>query len=381
MAGRRNASGSGTIRRRKDGRWEARYTCGRDPGTGQQVQRSIYGTTQNEVRQKLAEATAAIDRGEYRPPCRFSLADWLTLWLRDFSGNLKPSTMKAYQSIINTRIVPALGAVRLPVLSVHMVQSFYNAMTREGLTAKTVKNVHGVLHKALEKAVDIDYIPKNPAAKCTLPRVSKKAVKPLDDKETAAFMKAIQGDPYERFYLVALFTGLRQSEIVGLSWDCIDFEKGQIHVYRQLQKQGDKYAFETLKNGKTRTITPAAYVMRLLHEERHEQNKTRLLAGALWGNPDDLVFTLQDGRHICHQTAYLRIKKIFADIGIPERRFHDLRHSYAVASLLAGDDVKTVQENLGHHTAAFTLDVYGHVTDRMKQDSARRMDEYITSLL
>lgn len=146
------------------------------------------------------------------------------------------------------------------------------------------------------------------------------------------------------------------------------------------QPRDYSYHFSPLKNDKPRTITPAAYVMQLLKSQHTRQLEMRLRAGELWYNEFDLVFTNEAGRPLSRRTIYKHFKKIAAAIGVPDLRFHDLRHSYAVASIRGGDDIKTVQTNLGHATAAFTLDVYGHATDQMKRASAARMDAYIKSL-
>ena len=203
--------------------------------------------------------------------------------------------------------------------------------------------------------------------------------KPLNEDQIAAFLKAIKGHRYERVYLIALFTGMRQGEILGLTWDCIDFEKGTILIYRQLQKVDGRYFFASLKNNKSRCITPAPYVMKVLKEQRRIQSEWHMKAGPVWKNTD-LVFTNEIGEHLTHFTVYKHFKHIIKNIGIPEARFHDLRHTYAVVSLQSGDDAKTVQENLGHHSAAFTLDVYGHASERMKKDSAARMERFISGI-
>ena len=182
---------------------------------------------------------------------------------------------------------------------------------------------------------------------------------------------------------MTLFTGMREGEVLGLTWDCVDFENRTIVVRQQLQKvRGSKgvYELSTPKNGKTRTLTCARFVMELLSDRQRQQRQDRLAAGELWQSKWDLIFTNELGGNLCAQTVYLHFKGLAKAAGIPEARFHDLRHSYAVAALRAGDDIKTVQENLGHHTAAFTLDTYAHVTERMKQDSADRMDRFIASV-
>ncbi|MFT9078441.1 tyrosine-type recombinase/integrase [Ethanoligenens sp.] len=135
------------------------------------------------------------------------------------------------------------------------------------LSAKTIQNLHGVVHKALQQAVEIGYIKFNPSDACKLPRIEKKEIKPLDEQEIALFLNAVQGHPFERIYIVDIFTGMRQGEILGLSWDCIDFDKGTILIYRQLEKVEGVYQFGSLKNGKTRRITPAPSVMKVLLEQ------------------------------------------------------------------------------------------------------------------
>lgn len=380
----RNAQGGGTIRLRSDGRWEARYTAGRDPGTGKQIQKSIYGKTQVEVRKKLQQACIAIDEGTYMEPSKLTVGGWLEIWVENYTQNLKPYTKKSYNTQIKKHIKPALGAIKLISLNTVEIQRFYNGLLKgkegtEPLSPKTIKNIHGVLHKALEQAVEIGYLRYNVSDACKLPRVEKPNIKPLEEKEMAVFLEAIKGHQYENIYIVDLFTGMRQGEILGLTWDCINFKNGTIFIYRQLQKIDGEYRFVSLKNDKSRRIMPAPAVMRVLQNQRQIQNEWKLKAGIAWEN-SELVFTNQLGGHLAHFTVYKHFKKIVREIGIPDARFHDLRHSYAVAALQAGDDVKTVQETLGHHAASFTLDVYGHVSERMMKDSSKRMEEFIKNI-
>ena len=384
----RAAQGAGTIRQRKDGRWEARYTVGRDPGPGKQVQRSVYGATQQEVRKKLAQLTAALDAGTYKEPCKMTVGQWLDIWAADYLGGVKPFTVVSYTGHIKNHIKPALGSVKLEALNAHTIQAFYNSLGAEregkpGLSPKTVKNVHGVLHKALQQAVKIGYLRFNPADACELPRAVRKELKPLDEEQSKAFLKAIQGHRYEMLYTVTLFTGMREGEALGLMWECVDFKKGTILINKQMQREKKKngqYLLVPTKNGKSRTITPAPWVLKLLRTQRAKQAEQQLRAGPIWED-SGLVFTNELGHHLAIHTVYKDFKQIAASIGCPDARFHDLRHSYAVAAIRSGDDIKTVQDNLGHATAAFTLDVYGHVTDQMKRESAARMESYIKDVL
>ena len=387
----RAASGDGSIRKKivkKNGKeytyWEARYTCGFDPKTGKQKQHSISGKTQAEVAQKLREITAEIGQGTFKEACKLTVGEWSIIWDKDYLIGVKPRTQEAYRSILCTHIRPELGAIKLEVLNAHTIQHFYNGLSQKGLSAKTVKNVHGVLHELLQQAVRIGYLRMNPSDACTLPRVVKKEIKPLGDDAIRQFLEAIQGHRFEILLMVTLFTGLREGEVLGLSWDRVDFDRGTLLIDRQLQRAKDetgkrRYSLVSLKNDKWRRITPADFVMELLRRQRSRQAEWRLRAGPAWED-SGLVFTNKLGEHLSPYTVYHNFKRLAASIGLPEARVHDLRHSYAVAAIKSGDDIKTVQGNLGHATASFTLDVYGHVTDQMKRDSAERMQKFIKSV-
>ena len=390
----RNAQGSGTIRKKTVTRkgqeytyWEARVTVGRDPGTGKQIQRSFTGKTQKEVREKMQAVTVAINEGTYQEPSKMTVGQWLDIWQRDFLGSVKPLTVQTYNKNVRVHIKPALGAVKLEVLDVHTVQGFINDLSRPhgdkpGLAPKTVKCIHGILHKALQTAVKVGYLRFNPADSTELPRSQRREIKPLDGEAIGAFMNAVQGHRFEPIYLTMLFTGLRRAETCGLTWEAVDLERGTIRIDKQLQNvpgHPGEYILAPTKNDKGRTITAAASVVELLKKHRAQQAGDRLRAGPLW-HDGGYVFTDAQGNHLAPSTLYHNYKKIVASIGMPDARLHDLRHSFAVASLRAGDDIKTVQGNLGHHAAAFTLDVYGHVTEEMKQASADRMEQYIRDI-
>ena len=198
-------------------------------------------------------------------------------------------------------------------------------------------------------------------------------------------LNTIKGEEFEDLILVDMFTGLRCGELIGLTWDCIDFDKEIIHVKKQLaqtRKTGEKYAFSSPKNGKSRIIHPAPYVIQVLKRHKKRQAEMRLAAGELWneGNFQNLVFTHKDGSHLSQPTVWKIFDKMQKKAGLEHHRLHDLRHTYAVNSLMAGDDIKTLSENLGHYSVAFTLDRYGHVTDSMRKTSSDRMQRFIEAL-
>ena len=316
-----------------------------------------------------------------------TVGEWLDIWVEEYLGGVKPATVASYKTIKNIHLKPNLGATKLAALNAHTIQSFYNGLTdpqrtENPVSVKTVKNVHGVLHKALQQAVENGYIRSNPTDACILPRTEKKEIKPMDESQIYAFLHAINGHRFEAFFITTLFTGMREGEALGLLWNCVDLDKGTILINKQLQLSRStkgEYVLVPTKNSKSRSITLAPYVISILRRVRRGQLENKLRYGECWED-SGYVFTDELGCHLKHNTVYKNFKEIVSEMGIPEVRFHDLRHSYAVASIKSGDDIKTVQANLGHATAVFTLDVYGHVTDRMKKDSAARMERLIQSV-
>lgn len=393
--GKKNAQGAGTIRKRTDGRWEARFTTGFDPATGKQIQKSIYGKSQKEVRERLTELTSEVDAGTYIEPNNMTLEQWMEIWLSEYMFDKKWSTVKHYKAQARTSIIPALGRYPLSQLDPHLIQTFYNSLLRgkgraKPLSPKSIRNIHGILSKCLSTAVKLEYMRRNPAESVTLPRVVKKEIKPLTDEQVRQMVAQAGNDGFGTLFKVVVFTGLRLGEALGLTWDCIDFQKKRLIINKQLQKRplaDGGFVFAPLKNDKARVIAPAPFVLALLKQWQQRQIKDRLKVGSLWEGwttgrerQTSIVFTNDLGGHLHPQTVYNHFKKLAAAVGAPQARVHDLRHTFAVLSLQNGDDVKTVQENLGHATAAFTLDVYGHVSEGMKEASAQRMQRYIEAM-
>ncbi len=383
----RSANGTGSIRkiiRGSEGKtytyWQARYT---DPATG--LQHSINGKSQKEVREQMIEALNDINHGCYVAPSRQTLGDWLDIWLDTYvAHSVKPYTEDSYRSSCKTHIKPKLGNIRLSALTTLQIQRFYNQLLEEGLSPKTIKNINGVLHKALNQAVRIGELKYNPTDACDLPKVYRTEITPLEQDDIREFVNAVKGCRFENIYMVTLFTGLRQGEVLGLTWDCVDFERNTLYINKQLTKThkvNGEYVLSPTKNGRSRLITVAPFVMQILSHQRDTQETLRIAAGEAWSNPSQLVFTNELGGHLTHMTVYKDFKEIVRTIGHENTRFHDLRHSYAVAAIESGDDIKTVQTNLGHATASFTLDIYGHASQKMRQQSADRMEQYIKGVL
>ena len=381
---KKSAAGSGTIRKKtitKNGKqytyWEARYSAGRDPGTGKQIQRSISGKTQKEVSQKLKAISVALDEGTYIAPNKTTVNQWLDIWVNEYLGGVKPLTVQTYQCYIEKHMKPAFGATKLTDLTPHMIQRFYNDLD---LSPKTVKNIHSILHSALQQAVENRLLAINPTDACKLPKIEKYEIKPLEPQQIALLLEEASADNYANLFTVAIFTGMRQGELLGLTWENVNFDTGTITVKQQLQCKDGTYFLQTPKNGKSRVIVPAQVAMDALRDEKEKQARNQRTYGECWQNPDNYVFTDALGKHLVRRTVVKHFKAVSGRAGIENVRFHDLRHSFAVNSLMIGDDVKTVQANLGHATASFTLDVYGHVTQKMQNDSAARMQQFFNAI-
>ena len=260
-----------------------------------------------------------------------------------------------------------------------------NARTTDEIMTAT--GIHGVLSKALNTAVKVGYLRHNPAELCITPKIEKKEISPLTDAQIKDFVTLCNKEDYGNIYKLILFTGLREGEALGLTWDCVDFDTGTLKINKKLQRQGGQEALVPLKNSKPRYLTAPSFVMQVLRDERTRQITERFAAGEAWQGwkseeemKSSLVFVRENGNNITAAAVYHRYKHLAEQIGASKSRVHDLRHTYAVLSLQNGDDVKTVQGNLGHATAAFTLDVYGHVSERMKENSAARMQAYIEKM-
>ena len=392
----KRVNGEGCIRKKDATHWEARITLSRDPVTKKQKIKAFYGKSRKEVKEKmeafldeLEEKKASLVLPEYTPEDEndMLLSDWLETWHKTYLADVKDSTKANYRNIIDNHIAPVLGDYPLSKLKAPVIQEFYNQLKEDKqLNPKYIKNIHGVLHSALDKAVKVEITAKNYTSVCSIPKVIEPEIKPLNKEELERLFAALKGEEFEDLILVDLFTGLRCGELIGLTWDCVDFENGIIHVKKQLSAQrkkgGGKPYWSTLKNGKTRIVLPAPFVMNVLKHHKAVQAAQKLAAGSLWDEGDfpNLVFCHANGYHYIQPTIWKEFQKVLKKAGLEHHRVHDLRHTFAVNSLKAGDDIKTLQENMGHFSAAFTLDKYGHVVDEMRKASSNRMQKLIDSM-
>lgn len=332
----KRANGDGTITKRtvtRNGKqytfWEGRLTIGSDPGSGKQQRKTFTGKTQKEVREKMQAAAVAITQGNYFEPAKVTLAEWLDIWLKDYCADKKYLTVKHYTAQCETHIKPALGAVKLGKLTAPQIQDFYNDLGKTGkqirkkdpktgkeiadfepLAAKSIRNIHGILIKALNVAIDVGYLQTNPAERVTLPRNEKKEINPLDDDQIAAFFKEAGNDEYCYILRLIPFTGLREAEAMGLTWDCVNFEAGTLKINKQLVKRPNAAGGSTLaetKNSKIRVIKAAPMVMQQLKKRQIEQIEQRFKAGELWQGWQD---EKERNYRICFPCGFMQSQEV-----------------------------------------------------------------------
>ena len=315
------------IRQRKNGLWEGRYRL-----NGKQC--AVYGQTKAEAKAKLAVRMTEIEQGICIERTDLTLEEWGWEWLKTFKeGKIRHSTMDNYESDFRMHVVPHIGHIKLKDLTTLHIQRTYAKAQQNGLSPKSIRNIHGLIHGMLAKAQSLDMVRKNVSEDCELPVVEKTEMHTLSDVELRRFLAIAKDDPFYLMYYVDFFTGLRGSELIGPTWDCINFAKGTIRVYRQFVRIASgpdkgKMMFTSLKNHKERTIHPAPSVMDALRQAKEKQNRQRLLAGSSWDNVYDMVFTRDNGMFIRFKTLYVHFKALVSRLNRPEVRFHDIRHPY-----------------------------------------------------
>ena len=370
---KKRANGEGNIRKRKDGRWEGRYTAGYDPKTGKRIIKNVLGKTQGEVKEKLKTAMAeSQDLDVSKAADEYTVATWLRTWYELYAKpNVRTATANRYELIIETYTIPRIGDLKLKKLTTRHLQKLYKELLEEGrihvgkskakgLSTTTVHSVHLMLHAALERAVKERLIPRNPSEDCIVPKPRKLDMKILPPEHIHAYLEAAQARGLLPMFYLELASGLRKGELVALRWEDVDIQSRTISVSRQYVRNPDgslELTRPKTENSVRLVSIPQAAVELLLQEHGKHPENPYLFPSPLTGemyHPDSVV-----NLH----------KKILKDAGLEHIRFHDLRHTFATTALQNGVDVKTVSSMLGHYDAGFTLRTYTHAT-RQKQDEA-----------
>jgi integrase len=373
----KRANGEGTIRKRSEGRWEARLV--QADGT----RRSLYGKTQQEASRLLAQARREREQGIVPPTDRQTVAGFLLTWLETVKRHtVGPSSYVRARQDVRVHLAPGLGHHQLARLTPQQVQALYARMLADGYAPATVRHVHITLHDALSHAVKLGQAPRNVVDLATPPRREQSEMAILTEEQVRALLQAVRGDRLEALLMLALATGMREGELVALRWQDVDLGVGTVQVLRTLKSTPEGRAFGKAKSARSRRVIalPAAATAALTGHRTAQLEERRWL-GEAW-EENDLVFCNEGGGRLSHHTFDRRRQtswycRQLVRAGIPSVRFHDLRHTAATLLLAQGVNVKVVSEMLGHSSVAITLTLYGHVLPHMQRDAAAAMDRLL----
>jgi len=378
----------GHIKETKDkGVYRIVLSVGHDPATGKRSRQwlTVKGT-RRDAEKRLSELIHEHNSGFHVKTGKTTVSAYLERWLADYAkSNLSPRTVEGYETIIHQHLIPTLGRYHLTQLKPQNIQEYYTNMlvigrcsckANSGLSARTVRHHHMVLHKALSTAVEWSLISRNPADAVRPPRAKSAEMQTWDESEVSQFLAVARDSHYYVLFYTALFTGMRRSELLALRWQDVDFIYSQIYVNRSLHHLKDgSYVFTQPKSAKSRrtiALPPSAILTLKEHRDNAAMDRA-MLEVPLTDN--DLVFSTIEGKPLRPNTITLAWQTTAAKAGVKVIRLHDARHTHASLMLKQGIHPKIVQERLGHATIAVTLDTYSHVAPGLQEAAAMRFDE------
>jgi len=374
----------------------------RDPVTGKRRQHWHSGyKNKKEAEQARTKLLHELDTGRYIEQSRLTMRDFMKEWLAAIKPTVRESTWETYEVLVRVHVVPHLGHVTVQRLTPATLNSLYEKLQTEGkksqrvvqkrrrvqasgeeteprgekngLSAKTVRNIHIVIHKALDYAVIHNLVQTNVASIANVPKPARFGdhdMKTWDASTLGAFLEGIQEHRYYPAFLLAAMTGMRRGEVLGLRWQDVDLDRGELSVTQSLTSYGYTTRFSSPKTRRSRRHIPLDQkTLAALRVHRASQAAEKLRQGPKYVDTG-LVFTQEDGRWVHPDRFSHLFNTLVKKSTLPRIRLHDLRHTYATLSLQAGTPVKIISERLGHSSAAFTMDVYQHVIPAMQQEAA-----------
>ncbi len=375
----KRANGEGSIYRRKvDGMYVGTITL--EDGK----RKYFYSKKRQEVYERLQEAQREKQQGTLVTAPQQTLSQYLAYWLEhNVKDTVRPRTYERYEAIVRLHIVPLMGKVKLQALTPQHINTLKSKKLKEGLSPTTVSAIHEMLHKALDDAIKVGLIARNVCDTVSPPRKQHKEINPLTPDQARKLLEAAKGHPQEALFVLALATGMRRGELLGLKWQDINFAEGTLQVRRILSRlptqmgkdRGDLYIeSEPKTKSSRRNIVLTSFGLEALKQHRIRQEEMRRLAGDSWED-HDYVFCTPLGKHLDPGYGVLvQLKMLLEKAGLPDRRFHDLRHSAATLLLSMGVHPKVVQEILGHSEISMTMDIYSHVLPTMQKDAMDRLN-------
>lgn len=374
MAGKRGQN-EGSIYKRPDGRWCGQVNLGYV--NGKRKRKYLYGDTRAEVAAQMTKVQR--DLQQYIMPVadeRLTVKAFLTRWLEDAAQpSLRGTTYASYKGVVNGHLIPALGRIALVKLTAPDVLKYQKTKLVSGLSARTVTYHRAILRRALADAVKWELVYKNAAALVSPPRAVRHEVSPFTPDEARTFLSKIPGNRLEALYVMAMGTGMRQGELLGLTWKCVNLDTGTATVKQQMQRVNGKLTLVEPKTAQSRrTVALPDIVVTALTAHRERQRFERKWAGSRW-QEHSLVFTTTIGTPLDSANVTHNFQKALSDAKIRKQRFHDLRHCAATLMLAQGADLRTIMDVLGHSTITLTANTYAHLTDATRRVAADMMDD------
>jgi integrase len=362
---KRRGQGEGTLYQRPDAKWMAQLDLGwRD---GKRVRRSLHGPTRREVVEKLKAARKAIDAGLQPTSDRMTVAAYLEDWLAATRSTVRPSTWTRYAGMVRTHHIPRLGRLPLTKLAAGDVERMLRDM--DG-SPRTRHHARAILRTALARAVRHGLILRNAAGLAEPPRVEHREAEAWEAAQVRTFLESVRGHRHEALFSVAVVTGLRQGELLGLRWSDVDLSAGTLTVRQSLQRvDGKMTAVETKTARSRRTVPLPELALSVLRALRTGQDGG---IGSLY------VFTTPSGGPLYGTAVYREFVAAAKAAGLPRIRFHSLRHTAASLLLAQGTHPRVVMEMLGHSTIALTMNTYSHVIPALERNAADRMNALLS---
>lgn len=366
--------------------WEGGFSyhttidLGIDPVTRKRVQKRLTAASPEELDEKIVTARREfVNRQEPLASGTTTVAAFLDQWVEVAQRQLRPTTIKSYKERIRLFIVPALGAIPLGELRPMDVQRLHTSILDQGKSASTASVIHAVLRSALNDAVRWGVIDRNVASIVHAPRPTPPEMKTWSAEQVAQVLAFAVGHRDECLWRLALTTGMRRGELLGLRWIDVDLDNKQLAIRHTLHQGNKGRAWEsgTPKTEKgRRSIAISSQDVEMLKQQRRQQDETRRAASEWEDN--GLVFTERNGKPLNANRLAMRFNLMIKKTGVPQIRFHDLRHTAASLMLAGGVHAKVVQERLGHSNISITLDRYSHVAPSMQSDAAERLERLIS---
>jgi integrase len=369
----RRGPNEGSIYQRQDGRWSASVHVGYE--SGKRVRKHVLGHSRKEVADKLALIQQLQRENRPIPDQRAKLGPFLRQWLEEVARpRVRPSTYDSYRDIVELHLIPELGRIPLAKLRPEDVQHFVNAKRASGLSPRRVQYFHAVLRNALKTAERWGLVSRNVAKLVDVPHVRQREMTPLTPDEAKKLIDTSVGDRYRALWITALGTGLRQGELLALRWEDLDLLAGRLRVRYSLANVDGELTLQEPKTERSRrTIVLPDVVVAALKAHRTKQKMDRLLAGDRWVDSGHVFATTLGKPH--HAATITRAFQDALDrAGLPDVRFHDLRHSAATFLLARGMTLEDVKNQLGHSTIVLTSNTYGHVLEQRQRQVAAAMD-------